>query len=89
MRIDARDRPDPPANSAIGFIQRELDRIRTAIALREAPNPECDTRLRAASQALSWALEPSGFATPYDTIMGIPQVQVPVDCSESPHLAQS
>ena len=53
---------------AIGFVQRELDRI--AVALREAPSPECYARLYAAQQALSWALEPTGFKSPYDAITG-------------------
>jgi hypothetical protein len=72
-----------PAAVGFGFIQRELDRIRTAIALREAPSPECEARLRAASQALSWSLEPIGFASPYDVIMGTrPEL---ADYSASPH----
>ena len=52
----------------MGFIQRELDRI--AIALRRAPSPECYARLYAAQQALSWALEPRGFKSPYEAITG-------------------
>lgn len=62
---------DRPAESGtIGFVQRELDRI--AVALREAPNPECHGRLYAAQQALSWALEPNGFKSPYVWAMGTP-----------------
>lgn len=56
--------------AVFGFVQRELDRI--AIALRRAPNPECYARLYAAQQALSWALEPDGFKSPYEAITGIP-----------------
>jgi hypothetical protein len=73
--------PEVPG-SGFGFIQRELDRVQKAIALREAPDPECDARLRAISQALSWALEPTGFAAPYDTIMGTQPE--PEGCSASP-----
>jgi hypothetical protein len=80
------DRPVPEA-TGIGFVQRELDRVQKAIALREAPSPECDVRLRAASQALSWALEPIGFASPYDVIMGTHPERA--DCSASPHLPES
>ena len=54
----------------MSFIQRELDRI--AGALREAPDPECYQRLYAAQQALSWALEPAGFKSPYELITGTP-----------------
>jgi hypothetical protein len=63
------DRAAPPAPGPTGFVQRELDRI--AIALREAPTPEHYARLYAAQQALSWALEPDGFAAPYEVITGI------------------
>lgn len=71
---------------AIGFVQRELDRI--AVALREAPTPERYERLYAAQQALSWALEPNGFASPYDAITRGTQA-APVDCSENPRPARS
>ena len=50
-------------------MQRELDRIAAAL-LMETTNQECYARLYAAQQALSWALEPEGFKSPYDTIMG-------------------
>lgn len=53
-----------------GFVQRELRRI--AVALREAPSPECYERLHVAQQALSWALEPTGYRSPYDMITGSP-----------------
>ena len=78
---------DRPVVSGIGFVQRELDRIRREIVLQEAPSLEDDARLRAASQALSWALEPTGFATPYDVIMGTrPE---PAGCSEHLRPVQS
>jgi hypothetical protein len=76
---------DRPAIQPIGFVQRELDRI--AIALRQAPNPECYARLYAAQQALSWALEPTGFAAPFTVITGTPASSE--DCSETPRLPPS
>jgi hypothetical protein len=67
----------------MSFIARELDRI--ASRLRESNlSTEQYERLYAAQQALSWVLEPSGFATPYEMIvnpnrqacpMGIPAAQ--------------
>lgn len=49
-------------DQGFGFVQRELDKI--AVALRaDGVAPECYGRLYAAQQALSWALEPSGFKT--------------------------
>jgi hypothetical protein len=75
-----------PAPAGFGFIQRELDRI--AGALRRAPSPECHQRLYAAQQALSWALEPNGFAAPYDVITA--DIQAGSEgYSGSPHQAQS
>ncbi len=52
----------------MSFVQRELDRITTA--LREPSNGERHAELYAVQQALSWALEPIGFKTPLETIMG-------------------
>ena len=71
---------DPQAQapgSPAGFVQRELSRIE--VALRETPSPECYERLYMAQQALSWVLEPTGFASPLDVVMGIPAT--PADCS--------
>lgn len=51
----------------MSFVQRELDRISAALG---APNQAEYDRLYAAQQALSWALEPTGFKSPYDEIMG-------------------
>jgi hypothetical protein len=64
-----------------GFVQRELDRI--AVALRGAPSPECYARLYAAQQALSWALEPSGFKSPYEAITGT--LGEPAGCPDEFH----
>ncbi len=65
----------------IGFVQRELQRIETA--LREEQHAERRGQLYAAQQALSWALEPIGFASPYDAITGIRATLA--DCSDEPH----
>lgn len=70
----------------MSFIQRELDRI--AIALRRAPSPECYARLYAAQQALSWAIEPTGFKSPYEAITGDIR-EGTADCSADPHPPQS
>lgn len=54
----------------MSFITRELDRI--SARLREPavlPDGEYE-RLYAIQQALSWALEPTGFRAPYDMITG-------------------
>jgi hypothetical protein len=68
-----------------GFIQREVDRI--AVALRNDCDPKRYERLYAAQQALSWALEPTGFRSPYDWAMDIPVM--PADCSAYPRPLQS
>lgn len=53
----------------MGFIPRELDRIQTA--LHDPKHSNRKAELYAVQQALSWALEPSGFAAPYSMITGI------------------
>lgn len=55
----------------MSFIQRELDRINGA--LLDPANADVYDRLYAAQQALAWATEPSGFRSPYDSVMGIPE----------------
>jgi hypothetical protein len=50
----------------MGFIERE--RARIEVALREPQTPERYCQLYAAQQALAWATEPTGYASPYDTI---------------------
>ena len=47
----------------MSFIQRELDKINEAIQSAEADSIE-DRCLHAAQQALVWALEPDGYASP-------------------------
>jgi hypothetical protein len=51
----------------MSFIQREIDTIRLMLASPDAPRW---AELYAAQQALEWALEPSGVASPYQMIMG-------------------
>jgi len=69
----------------MSFIQRELDRI--AIALNKQTAGDEYERLYAAQQALSWALEPGGFKSPYAEIMGIQEGSE--DYSVDPHPPQS
>lgn len=64
----------------MGFMERELDRISTA--LRAETDPERHRQLYAAQQALSWAQEPNGFRTPFDLVMGTPAGST--DCPECP-----
>jgi hypothetical protein len=62
-----------------GFLARELERISEAVRVRQK-SPETDEyrQLYAAQQALSWALEPSGFRAPYETILDTPADSI--DC---------
>jgi hypothetical protein len=56
----------------MGFVARELSRITVSLGRLK----ESDTKyqqLYAAQQALSWAIEPNGFKSPYDLIMGTPE----------------
>lgn len=66
MAIGMPDGSDPETRSGIGFVQRELQRL--AAALREPQPAERYCQLYAAQQALSWALEPGGYASPSETI---------------------
>jgi len=50
----------------MSLIQDELERV--GRALRQAPPPERFAQLYVAQQALAWAREPSGFASPTETI---------------------
>ena len=52
----------------MSFIQREIDRI--AQALKEGPDAVDYARLYSAQQALSWASDPDGFASPMKEIRG-------------------
>jgi hypothetical protein len=70
----------------MSFIQRELEKIE--IAMRGPVSPSAYSQLYAQSQALSWALEPNGYATPSEvvlnsriqTIKGIPANSI--NCQE-------
>ena len=50
----------------MSFVQRELKRIETA--LRGKQSDANRARLASAQQALAWAMEPSGFASPFEAI---------------------
>ena len=63
-------------------IQQELDRL--AVALRDHERPECYREFYAAQQALSWALEPDGYAAPHAAITGGTQ-GAPANCWGAPH----
>lgn len=52
----------------MGFIQRELERIGSA--LRDSPNANDYDRLYVAQQALAWATDPEGFKSPMRMIRG-------------------
>ncbi len=54
----------------MGFIERELERIQSAIGNPGDANFE---RMFAAQQALAWALEPTGFKSPFCSITGSPE----------------
>jgi len=58
----------------IGFIARELERVSEAVRARQAENSHSDEyrQLYAVQQALSWALEPTGYRAPYELVTGTP-----------------
>jgi len=51
----------------MSFVQRELDRLGRALRAQQAP--ENYAKLYAAQQALAWAMEPDGFASPMTAIV--------------------
>lgn len=65
----------------MSFVQRELDRI--GKALRSDPNANDYDRLYAAQQALAWATDPEGFASPLKHIRGTQEARE--GCSDGPH----
>lgn len=69
----------------MSFVQHELDRIRAALGSTQ--NGQEYERLYAVQQALSWALEPTGFRAPYATILDIPEETE--DYLADPHPPQS
>lgn len=62
----------------MGFLEREADRVRSAL-LKAPPGAEYD-RLYAVQQTLAWAGDPQGFKNPYDLVKGTPAGSE--DCSE-------
>ena len=69
----------------MSFVARELERLSRALG-EGAENPRYP-EIYAAQQALSWALEPQGFAAPYAMLLDIPEVSG--DCSAPVHQPQS
>lgn len=71
--MSQRDRPD--------VLREELEKIE--VALREPQTEERYCALNGAQQALCWAMNPVGFASPYRTIQrGL--VRPPMDIPEEP-----
>ena len=68
----------------MSFIQRELDRI--GALLLENGHPQ-HAELYAAQQALYWAQEPSGFASPYKMLMGTQEGSTDYPLSSNPALS--
>ena len=57
------------APAQMSFVQRELERIQTALG--SSTDNDQRARLYAAQQALAWALDPSGYSSPYNMVRGI------------------
>ena len=70
----------------MSFIQRELDHI--GDALRADPQSNDYDRLYAAQQALAWATDPQGFASPMKHIRGRTQ-EGSEDCPACPDPGRS
>jgi hypothetical protein len=70
------ERHPPPSPNQIGFVQRELDRVGSA--LRQPQSESNYAELYAVQQALLWVLEPTGFKSPYDMLLDA----TPVDGKE-------
>jgi hypothetical protein len=51
----------------MGFIERERDRIHLAICRLDPSDPAC-LELSAAKQALSWSMDPTAFASPFQSV---------------------
>ena len=66
----------------MGFVERELNRIEAA--LRQPQSGNAYIELYAAQQALVWALEPTGFASPYKMITGTQAGSADCPVSSSP-----
>ena len=68
----------------MGFVQREIDRIRAVLVAGDNHQQE----LYAAAQALQWALEPGGINSPFQMIMGIQEGSVGYHVSSNPALSE-
>lgn len=64
----------------MGMIRREIDRIRSELI---RGTNERSKEFYAAQQALEWALEPGGIASPYQIITGTREDSE--DCFRPPH----
>lgn len=69
----------------MSFVAREIEKLNRA--LNETPEGDRRAELYAAQQALSWALDPTGFKAPYAMITGIQEGSV--DCSSPVRPLQS
>lgn len=67
----------------MGFVERELARIQSALGNPGDANFDC---LFAAQQALSWSLEPTSFKSPFCSITGSPEASA--SCSAESHPPQ-
>lgn len=67
----------------MSFVNRELERI--SVALGEPRSAEQNAQLYAAQQALSWALEPTGFKAPFQMIMSTAEGSEDCPSMSSPH----
>lgn len=52
----------------MSFVKRELDRLHDELASASSPSPYAE--LYIAQQALAWSLDPTGFNSPFNFIMG-------------------
>ncbi len=62
----------------MSFLQRERDRVQRA--LRDPSNKDRYDELYAAQQALAWASEPNGYASPMKMLTGILGGAIPESC---------
>lgn len=65
----------------MSFVQRELDRIQSALINEKDETVKLE--LHAAQQALAWSQEPTGFKSPYAMIKGTQADSA--DCSAHSH----
>jgi hypothetical protein len=64
----------------VSFVQREIAKLNSAIVAE--PEGFRREQFYAAQQALAWALEPTGFRSPFNMIMGIQEA--PECCLDEP-----